>query len=353
VREVVLCQAADLAKLPYQHLAEGFYLVGSGNTGIAASLCLTALAYAGVIIASGLAIRLPPPSTHYRVSGSQPVKGRNVRVETVLATPQFWLLFSSATILATGGMGLMSVAQPMIQEIFSSSLPWLVTPKFASLYLMSLAVANLGGRVAWAALSDAIGCRKTFSLLCLLSLPSFLSLPPLTSLCVSQPHSPLAPYYLLGFCASSFLAVSVMGGVFSVLPPYEAHLYGSKYVGAIHGRFLPFSTIRGIAGPAIVLNLREKEEQEAFQNILSQVDPEMFRDRFGVDISEAQLLFDSQVLGLESLSSLVSAESGSGCVQAMLYNSGMNTMAGLAVIALACNLAIKPVHQKHFEKEAP
>ena len=29
---------ADLAKLPYDGLAEGFYLVGSGNTGVALSI---------------------------------------------------------------------------------------------------------------------------------------------------------------------------------------------------------------------------------------------------------------------------------------------------------------------------
>jgi hypothetical protein len=31
-------------------------------------------------------------------------------------------------------------------------------------------------------------------------------------------------------------ALSIMGGVFAVLPAYEADLYGAKYIGAIHGR---------------------------------------------------------------------------------------------------------------------
>ena len=29
-----------------------------------------------------------------------------------------------------------------------------------------------------------------------------------------------------------------MGGVFAVLPAYEADLYGAKYIGAIHGRLV-------------------------------------------------------------------------------------------------------------------
>jgi hypothetical protein len=37
-QEVVYATTAELARLPYDGLAEGFYLVGSGNTGVAASL---------------------------------------------------------------------------------------------------------------------------------------------------------------------------------------------------------------------------------------------------------------------------------------------------------------------------
>ena len=32
-------------------------------------------------------------------------------------------------------------------------------------YVMSLAVANLGGRIVWAGVSDRIGCRATFHIL--------------------------------------------------------------------------------------------------------------------------------------------------------------------------------------------
>lgn len=54
-------------------------------------------------------------------------------------------------------MGILSVAAPMVQSVFSPALPALVTTSFASLYLMSLAAGNLAGRLGWAALSDKIG----------------------------------------------------------------------------------------------------------------------------------------------------------------------------------------------------
>ena len=53
-QEVVYATAADLAKLPYDGLAEGFYLVGSGNTGVAASLAAIGRLY--YLVAADLAI---------------------------------------------------------------------------------------------------------------------------------------------------------------------------------------------------------------------------------------------------------------------------------------------------------
>ena len=59
-------------------------------------------------------------------------------------------------------MGLMSVAKPMIQNVFTDAMPLLVTPVFASGYLMAMAAGNLGGRLGWAAVSDKIGRWNTF-----------------------------------------------------------------------------------------------------------------------------------------------------------------------------------------------
>ena len=59
-------------------------------------------------------------------------------------------MFSTSTLLATGGMGLISVAKPMIGDIFTKAMPQLVTASFASAYLMAMAAGNLGGRIGWA-----------------------------------------------------------------------------------------------------------------------------------------------------------------------------------------------------------
>ena len=148
---------------------------------------------------SALTIARPHPS--YVVSTKSQVSGTsmNVPVENVLKTPQFWQLFAIATLLATGGMGLMSVASPLVQDVFTSALPHMVTSSFASAYVMSLSVANLSGRVFWAALSDKIGCRNTFHILCISSLPLYMSIPPLIHGCVSDPSSSSAQAQLISF----------------------------------------------------------------------------------------------------------------------------------------------------------
>lgn len=48
------------------------------------------------------------------------------------------------TSIAMGGMGIFSVAKPMMSEVFSGSLPTVVTSSFAATYLLCLSLANLG-----------------------------------------------------------------------------------------------------------------------------------------------------------------------------------------------------------------
>merc|ERR1719288_152991 len=228
-------------------------------------------AYFTAIFLSSLMIKRPPAG--YLPAGYTPpaasVGGAalpgNVPVDNLLKTPQFWLLWSTATLLATGGIG-----------------------------LMAMAAGNLGGRIGWATVSDKIGRWNTFQTMTLLAIPLFAGIPHLINQCILEPTSPMAPYYLAAFCGSTVAALTVMGGTFAVLPAYEADLYGSKYVGAIHGKFLPFNTIRGIIGPAILLHLRSIEEAKSIEEILRSLDPEVFKSVIGEDISSASALLENK-----------------------------------------------------------
>jgi len=353
LQEVVYATSGELLKLPYEGLAEGFYLVGSGNTGVGAALASMGAIYAASVVSSSLLIRRPAPG--YCPPGYTPpvsagaVSGASVHVDNLFKTPQFWLLFTTSTLLCTGGMGIMAVAKPMIQSVFADSMPALVTTSFASAYLMSLAMGNLGGRLGWAAISDKIGRRNTFHIYTLGAVPLFGGLPFLIDQCVSNPSGPLAQVYLTAFCASTVAAISILGGTFAVLPAYEADLYGPKYVGPIHGRFLLAATASTIVGPGLLLNLRKVAESQALADLLLKVDPTAFSAKFGADLSSAQSLIEAKTLTISKLMTIMPP--GTVDPSPFLYNNTMYTMAGLAGLGAMLHFLVKPVDNKYFEAE--
>ena len=374
LQEVVYATTADLAKLPYSDLAEGFYAVGSGNTGVGGALGTIAAIYGLTVMSSAMLMKKPPAG--YIPDGWTPPASasggavNNVNAETALKTPQFWLLFTTSTLLCTGGMGLMSVAKPMIGEVFTSSMPTLVTAAFASSYLMALAGGNLGGRLGWAAISDKIGRRTTFNIFTFGSVPIFASLPYCIEQVVMNPDGPMAPIYLSVFCASTVAAISIMGGTFAVLPAYEADLYGPKYVQAIHGRFLLAATVSTIVGPSLLLNLRKMAEASAiqgtygiflscmyriyvmvlflFSELLAKVDPAKFQAAFGVDLSQAQTLIEAKTLTISKLMTIMPP--GTLDPSPFIYNNTMYTMAALVSAGAGLHLMVRPVNPKYFEK---
>src|SRR5580698_11421917 len=87
------------------------------------------------------------------VAPTQPktlVTTANVAVDMAWRTPQFWLLWVVLCMNVTAGIGVLSGASPMIQEIFSGR----VTPISAASFVGLLSLFNMGGRFFWATTSD-------------------------------------------------------------------------------------------------------------------------------------------------------------------------------------------------------
>ena len=99
LREVVSASSADLASLPYPDLLPGYYVVGSGNTGVSPALAVMAAGYFSAIFLSSLLMKCPPPG-HLPPGYSPPVTqagaGASVHVDSLFRTPQFWLLFTTS-----------------------------------------------------------------------------------------------------------------------------------------------------------------------------------------------------------------------------------------------------------------
>lgn len=87
------------------------------------------------------------------------------------------------------------------------------------------------------------------------SIPAYLSIPYLVDSVVTTGEA--LPLYL--FCGATMVAVSGMGAAFAILPAYEADLFGTKHVSAVHGRMLMFSSTAGVVGKSHLCLFRSRK----------------------------------------------------------------------------------------------
>jgi MFS family permease len=109
-----------------------------------------------------------------------------------------------------------------------------------------LSLFNIGGRIFWASLSDRIGRKVTYAVFFLLGLALYASIP-----------WTAAAGSLALFVAFFCVILSMYGGGFSTVPAYLADLFGTRMVGAIHGRLLTAWSVAGVLGPVLVNYIRD------------------------------------------------------------------------------------------------
>jgi len=220
-------------------------------------------------------------------------------------TPQFWLVWAVLCLNVSAGIGVIGMASPMLQEIFAGSLFGQPTVTFSQLndeqrrtvaaiaagFTGLLSLFNIGGRFFWASLSDKIGRKMTYYTFFALGIALYAAAPWLA-------HVGNKALFVLAFG----IILSMYGGGFATVPAYLADLFGTQFVGAIHGRLLTAWSTAGILGPVVVNYMRDYQ------------------------------------LGL-------------GIPREQVYNQTMYILVGFLVVGLICNLLIKPVDQKYFMTE--
>ena len=353
--ECVQAGAAELAKIPYD-LPEGFYAVGTGNSGTAESLAIMGAIYSATILASALTIKKPwegyeksfaaPAADAGAEKAEEPVELEHITTEKAMKTSQFWLLGTSFFCMATGGMGLASVAKPMMGEVFSSLLPAVVTASFGASYVLMLSTGNLGGRLGWAALSESIGRPYTFTMFTLGSVPLYFAVPQMVDM-VAKDGSTTALY---AFCGSTALALSYMGGAFAILPAYEADIFGTKYVGAIHGRMLLFVSGAAMTGPILISTLRGQSEAAAISNLMGQIQPAVFESTFGAPMSAAPELIASKTINISKL--LTVCPPGTPDPTPYLYDNCMQALGCVMVAGAVSNALVRPLKRRTLAEVA-
>ncbi len=107
-----------------------------------------------------------------------------------------------------------------------------------------LSIFNVAGRFFWSALSDRIGRRAVYAIIFLAGAALYYAVPTLG-------HAGDVGL----FCAAMAVILTMYGGGFAAIPAYLADLFGTGFVGAIHGRLLTAWSVAGILGPVIVNSL--------------------------------------------------------------------------------------------------
>lgn len=226
----------------------------------------------------------------------------HVHLNNAHKTPQFWLIWGVLCLNVSAGIGVIGMASPMLQEIFAGSLLGLPAVKFNALsgeqkvaiaaiaagFTGLLSLFNIGGRFFWASLSDYIGRKKTYFTFFLLGIALY-ALAPTAATMGSK----------LLFVGAFCIILSMYGGGFATVPAYLADMFGTQFVGAIHGRLLTAWSTAGIIGPVVVNYIRE-------------------------------------------------AQLSAGVPRDQLYNTTMYILCAMLVAGLICNYLIKPVDPKWY-----
>jgi MFS family permease len=242
-----------------------------------------------------------PPANNNKM-----ITSNHVHLKDAHKTPQFWLIWSVLFLNVSAGIGVIGMASPMLQEIFAGKLIGLPDLSFTQLsdaqkvaiaaiaagFTGLLSLFNIGGRIFWASLSDHIGRKWTYYTFFLLGIVLYAAAP-------SAARIGSVAIFVSCIC----IILSMYGGGFATVPAYLADVFGTQFVGAIHGRLLTAWSAAGIVGPVIVNYIRQ-----------FQIDAGVPRDQ--------------------------------------VYDFTMYILAGLLVLGFLANLAIRPVNARwHMKRE--
>jgi MFS family permease len=251
-------------------------------------LAMGAIYFCFMMVGSAI-VRVPAPG--WKPAGFVPaaqstrmITNRNVYVYEALKTPQFWLIWWVLCLNVTAGIGVLGQASAMSQEMF----PGRVTAVAAAGFVGLMSLFNMGGRFFWASMSDYLGRRNTYFVFFALG----------TLLYAAVPYTGSIGSVTL-FVAAYAIIFSMYGGGFATVPAYLRDMFGTRYVGAIHGLLLTAWSMAGIFGPVLVNYIRE------------------YNITHGVAKAEA-------------------------------YNITMYVMAVLLVVGFICNYFVQAVAEKHY-----
>ncbi len=281
------------------------------DVGVWQTFLVMAAVYLVFMLGGAFGYRIPPAGwkpegwTAPASSTNAMITQNHVHLRDAHKTKQFWLIWIVLCMNVSAGIGVIGMASPMLQEIFAGALIGLPEVKFTDLspeqkvsiaaiaaaFTGLLSLFNIGGRFFWASLSDKIGRKNTYFAFFILGIALY-ALAPTAAAMGSK----------LMFVGIFAIILSMYGGGFATVPAYLADIFGTQFVGAIHGRLLTAWATAGILGPVVVNYIRE-------------------------------------------------AQINAGIERAQVYDFTMYILCGMLVVGLIANAMVKPLDKKWFMSE--
>lgn len=290
------------------------YFATPTSVGVWQTFVALAAIYTIFMLCGALGYRVPPlgwkpanwtpPATQKNAM----IATRHVHLNKAHKTPQFWLLWLVLCMNVSAGIGIIGAAAPMLQETFGGALidhagmgfdvlkkDAVLTAAAASVgagFVGLISIFNIFGRFAWATSSDRLGRKRTYYIFFILGALMY---------CTA---TYVAGFKSLALFVGSFCVIASMyGGGFATIPAYLADMFGTQFVGAIHGRLLTAWSTAGILGPVVVNYMHDTR-------------------------LEAGVPFDQ------------------------IYAPIFLALAGLLVVGFIANLLVKPVADKYYMTDA-
>ncbi|MFC5583551.1 OFA family MFS transporter [Nitratireductor kimnyeongensis] len=283
----------------------------ANSVGVWQTFLIMAAIYFVFMMGGAFGYRIPPAG--WRPEGWTPpekstksmITSRHVHLRDAHKTKQFWLIWAVLTLNVSAGIGVIGMASPMLQEIFGGRLLGMPELTFNELdasqksaiaaiaagFAGLLSLFNIGGRFFWASLSDKIGRKNTYYAFFLIGIVLY-------ALAPTAAHMGSQVLFVLMFG----IILSMYGGGFATVPAYLADIFGTQFVGAIHGRLLTAWATAGIIGPVVVNYIRE-------------------------------------------------AQLNAGIPREQVYDFTMYILAGMLLLGLICNMLVKPLSDKWYMSE--
>ncbi|MGI4796757.1 MAG: OFA family MFS transporter [Janthinobacterium lividum] len=283
---------------------------GVAARGVWQTFLILGVIYAVFMLGGAFGYRVPP--ANWRPDGwAGPaqkrgmITTRNVHLRDAHKTPQFWLIWFVLMLNVSAGIGVLAIASPMLQFVFGGGLIGLpnihlgdLTPDqtravatIAAGFVGLVSLFNIGGRFFWATISDKLGRKLTYATFFVLGVALYAGAPWAASI-----------GSVALFVSFMCVIVSMYGGGFATVPAYLADVFGTQYVGAIHGRLLTAWSTAGIVGPIVITQIPEMQMR-------------------------------------------------AGVARGTAYAQTLYILAGFLVVGFVCNLLIRPVADRWFMRE--